>query len=275
MKQPGSQWSTAFAGASMEAMRVYDQTIARLFTPWAHDLIERLSPAPGVTALDIACGPGTVALPLAARIGPEGKVIASDISPAMLDIARAKPVAQDAAPIEWIESSAVPLPVEDASVDIITCQQGLQFFPDKVESLAEMRRALRAGATAGVAVWTRIDDQPFFAALHQAIGKVVSEELASRYTGPWLLSGEEASAHARAAGFTSVDLQRVTLPAVIEGGATELFNSLAAAGIASDIAALDKEKSQALQDELARLTEPLRDGDAIRSTLTSSVLILQ
>jgi ubiquinone/menaquinone biosynthesis C-methylase UbiE len=69
-------------------MRVYDTVIARLFTPWAHNLMDRLAPPPGCMALDVACGPGTVSRILAERIGSEGHVVATDISPAMLEIAR-------------------------------------------------------------------------------------------------------------------------------------------------------------------------------------------
>lgn len=267
------KWSAAFAGASVGAMRVYDTILARLFTPWAYDLIERLAPPAGCTALDIAAGPGTVAHVLAARVRRAGRVIAADISPAMLEIARAKPVEAASAPIEWLEAPAAPIPLPDASVDIVTCQQGLQFFPDKVGALAEMRRILRRGGRAGVSVWTRVEDQ-IFGDLRDALAGAVSPEIAARYLGPFSLSGEDAAAHARAAGFEHVHLERVVLPAVMHGGAQELFDTLAAAGIAPDIAALDDAGRAALLAEVTRLTEPLRDGDAIRSSLTASVLIL-
>ena len=270
---PGSQWSKTFAGASIAAMRFYDTVLARLFTPWAHDLIDRLDPARGCTALDVAAGPGTVAHILAERIGRGGRVIAADISPAMLEIARSKPVDDEWAPIEWVEAPAAPLPVPNSSVDVVTCQQGLQFFPDKTAALAEMRRALRAGGRAGVAVWTRVEEQ-VLGYLHDAIANAVSPELAGRYLGPFLLSGEDAAEHARAAGFAGIDLERVTLPAVLPGGAKDLFDTLPAAGIAPDIAALDDAQRAELLAEVTRLTEPIRDGDALRSSMTASVLIL-
>jgi SAM-dependent methyltransferase len=71
----------------------------------------------------------------------------------MLAIGAAKPVASGSAPIEWIEAPAAPLPLPDASVDVVTCQQGLQFFPDKPAALAEMSRVLRPGGTVALAVW--------------------------------------------------------------------------------------------------------------------------
>jgi len=244
-------------------MRVYDTIIARLFTPWAHDLIERLAPATGATVLDIACGPGTVALLLGKRVG---RVIAADISPAMLELARAKP---DAGSIEWIEAPAAPLPLGDASVDAITCQQGLQFFPDKVGALREMRRVMKPGGRAAVAVWTRVEDQ-VFRHIQQAVATVVSAEVGARYHGPFSLTGDDAAAHARSAGFANVHLERVTLPAVLPNGARDLFDTLRAAGIAPNIAALDDGKRAELLAEITRLAG---EGE-VRSSLTASVLLL-
>ncbi len=254
-------------------MRVYDAILARLFTPWAHDLIDRLAPPVGATALDVATGPGTVARHLAGRVTRTGRVIAADLSPAMLDIGRSKPVDVDAAPIEWIEAPAAPIPLPDASVDVVTCQQGLQFFPDKRAALVEIRRVLRPGGRAAVSIWTRVEDQ-IFGYLRDAISNAVSPELGTRYLGPFLLTGDDAAAHARAAGFETITLERVTLPAVLDGGAQALFDTLAAAGIAADIAALPDSTRAALRAEVGRLTEPLRDGGAIRSSLTASVLLL-
>jgi hypothetical protein len=136
-----------------------------------------------------------------------------------------------------------------------------------------MRRVLRPDGRAGIAVWTRVEDQ-IFGYLRDAVASVVSPAVAARYLGPFSLTGDAAADHARAAGFTHVELARVTRPAVLPGGARELFDTLPAAGIAADIAALDDAKRDALLAEVGRLTEPLRQGAALRSSLTASVLIL-
>ncbi|MEO8887767.1 MAG: class I SAM-dependent methyltransferase [Jatrophihabitantaceae bacterium] len=254
-------------------MDVYDTIIGPLFTPWARNLLERLSPPSGCSALDVAAGPGTVTHILAERIGLGGRVIASDISPAMLQIAARKPVTAGSAPIEWIQASATPLPLPDASVDILTCQQGLQFFPDKIAALAEMRRVLRPGGRCGVAVWTQVEDQ-IFSYLRDAVKQVVSNDAAARYLGPFQLAGAQAKTCATAAGFRNIDLETVTLPAVLAGGASELVATLPASGIADDIAALDEAAHAELLAEVTRLTRPLRVDNAIHSSLTASVLTL-
>jgi ubiquinone/menaquinone biosynthesis C-methylase UbiE len=272
MKDASQQWSDAFAGGTADAMGAYDRIVARTFTPWAEDLVDRLSPQPGSTVLDIACGPGTVTHILAERIGPSGKVFATDISPSMLAVARAKEAA--GARIEWIESPAAPLPIPDDSVASITCQQGLQFFPDKTEAFREMRRVLADGGRALVSTWTVVQQQDFWNVLYESVGAAVTPELAARYTGPFSFTGEEGARLAEDAGFSDVRLEHVTLPSRLEGGAEALYESLVASGIAAEIAGLESERRAELFEEIVRRSKRLeRDGD-LHGTLTTSLLTL-
>jgi len=253
-------------------MEAYDHIVAHVFEPWARDIVERLSPKQGSTALDIACGPGTVTLLLAETVGPAGRVIATDISPAMLAIGRAKPA--PGAPIEWVESPAAPLSVEDDSVEGIVCQQGLQFFPDKTASLAEMRRVLTPDGRAIVSMWTAAEEQDLFGNVQAAVASAWSAELGERYKGPFLMTGEEGAERAKAAGFANIELERVTLPVRLEGGAPVLFDSLPASGIAADFAGLDEEGRARLLEELTRRTRHLDQDGVLRGTMTSSILTL-
>jgi ubiquinone/menaquinone biosynthesis C-methylase UbiE len=272
MTEPYRDWSKSFELGSLDGMTVYDRIVARVFAPWAHDIVDRLAPADGSTVLDVACGPGTVTHLLAERVGPAGRVIGTDISPSMLAVARSKPAR--GAPIEWIESPAAPLRVETDSVEGVTCQQGLQFFPNKTAALAEMRRALVPGARALVSIWTAVEDQDFWGTLQASIAAAWSEDLAERYKGPFSLSGEDAAKHAAEAGFQSVNLERITMPSTLEGGARALLESLAASGLASDYAAMrDDQRSQLLEEVTKRAARLEKDG-VLHGTLTASVLTL-
>ncbi len=85
------EWSASFAQASTGAMSFYDEImVPRLFEPWAQLLLDTLIPEGGQDVLDVACGPGTVTRLAAQRVGPSGRVTGCDLSPAMLDLARAK-----------------------------------------------------------------------------------------------------------------------------------------------------------------------------------------
>jgi ubiquinone/menaquinone biosynthesis C-methylase UbiE len=272
MTESSQIWGQAFARGTEAAMDVYDQIVARVFEPWARDLVDRLAPAEGSTALDVACGPGTVTFLLAERVGASGRVMATDISPSMLAIARGK--SSTGAPIEWIQSPAAPLAVESGTANTIACQQGLQFFPDKTAGLAEMRRALAPGGRAIVSIWTAVQDQDFWGALHDSIAAVWSKEIAERYEGPFSLTGETAAAFAKEAGFADVKLERVTLPVQLVGGAPALVETLLAAGIAAEFAQIDDEQHLRLLEEVTRRTRHMDRNGVLHGTLTASMLTL-
>ncbi len=257
-------------------MRVYDEVLVpRLFVPWARLLLDELDLAPGEAVLDVACGPGSVARLAAERVGPNGRVTGCDFSPAMLELARAKPALRGMAPIEYVGAPADDLPVTAQSFDVAVCQQGLQFFPDRPAALSELRRALRPGGRLGVAVWGEIGDSPVFGAMFDAIREAVDEGLADRYrAGPWgLPSGEELAALFADAGFDDVQVERHTVAVVFEGGAAQFASTLAASGIAAEIAALPAEAEARLFRAFRAYAAPLTLDGAIHSETVSNVVV--
>lgn len=119
------------------AAELYERHLVPAITSlWAADLVERAAPRAGQRVLDLACGTGIVARIVAERMC-EGRVVGVDINPAMLAVAQS--LSTDARlKIEWQEGSALALPFSDDSFDLIFCQLGLQFFPDKRMALYEM-----------------------------------------------------------------------------------------------------------------------------------------
>jgi ubiquinone/menaquinone biosynthesis C-methylase UbiE len=109
--------------------------VPRIFIPWARLLLDRGALQPGESVLDVATGPGAVARIAAQQVGPQGRVVGADFSEAMIAIARTKPALTPAATVEYVVSPAAPLAVEDEAFDVVTCQQGLQFFPDRAAAV--------------------------------------------------------------------------------------------------------------------------------------------
>jgi SAM-dependent methyltransferase len=133
---------------SDEAAEHYERCPARyILGPWAPLLVNAARPAAGERVLDVACGTGVVARIAAERVGPGGRVVGVDLNPGMIRVARSLP-APIGAPIEWLERSALDLGLEDASFDVVLCQQGLQFFPDKALALRD--RCAACSTTAAV-----------------------------------------------------------------------------------------------------------------------------
>ena len=142
--------------------------VPAVFAPSARQLLDRVAIAPDARVLDIACGSGIVARTVARRLGPAGRVIGLDASPAMLAAARRASEAERLA-IEWREGDAQELPFADASFDLVLCQHGLQFFPNRARALAEMHRVLAPGGHVAVATWRGLDQHPFLAAYVRAV----------------------------------------------------------------------------------------------------------
>ncbi|HYT50987.1 MAG TPA: methyltransferase domain-containing protein [Gaiellaceae bacterium] len=247
-------WAVSFATADISAMQIYeDVLVPRLFTPWARLLLDALEPQPGEAFLDVACGPGSVTRLAAIEVGPAGRVTGVDLSPAMLAIAKGKPVLPGAAPIDYNEAPADRLPVADADFDVAVCQQGLQFFPNPAAALAEMRRALRAVGRVAIAVWAEIAQAPAFAALEAAVREVAGDELADRYRGgPWRMpDANELRELLEHAGFEEVRVTRDALPLSFESAA-QLGSTLAASGIAAEVNALPTQRREQLGQALER-----------------------
>lgn len=269
------EWGASFAKASTDAMSFYDEImVPRLFDPWAELLLDKVKLERGQAVLDVACGPGTVTRRAARRVGPEGNVTGCDLSPAMLSLARAKDPNDASAPIDYVECPADALAVPDDSFDVVTCQQGLQFFPDRAAALAEMRRALRPGGRVGIAVWCAIEDCPPFFALANALRQVLGSDVADAYEGgPWGMPDSASLLElARDGGFTNVDVRRYELPLIFEGGPGQLFLTLHAASVATTLAQLPDADQAALARAVESASREITEDGVVRSYAASHVL---
>lgn len=271
-------WGASFASAPTSALRFYDEImVPRMFDPWAELLLDELQLQSGHAVLDVACGPGTVTRRAGLRVGPSGQVTGCDLSPAMLDLAREKVSAGASGPIEYLECPADALQVPDNAFDVVCCQQGLQFFPDRPAALTEMRRALRPGGKLGIAVWCAIEDCPPFAALANALGQVLGVETAAAYeAGPWGFSDSDALVRLVSdSGFTNVKVRRYELPLVFEGGPGQLLLTLRAASVANTLAQLSEADQTAFAEAVDEASRTITFDGIVRSHATSNILTAQ
>jgi len=248
--------------------------VPRIFIPWARLLLDRADLSQGESVLDVATGPGTVARLAAERVGPRGRVVGTDLSAAMIGIAQEKPLADQAAAIEYLVAPAAPLPVADGSFDVVTCQQGLQFFPDCQAALREMQRALRPGGLLVAAVWREITLQPSFAAIDAALREGLGADAAEPYGAPFRGPGrEEIRQFLAGAAFQNVAVDEHRLPLVYEGGITQALATLAASPVATTVAALSDKERARLWEAGRRRLEPLLVDGAIRTEMVSHLVV--
>jgi ubiquinone/menaquinone biosynthesis C-methylase UbiE len=144
---------TVFAGSIPE---LYDSVFVPLiFEPYAGDLARRVAALGPSRVLETAAGTGVVTRAMAEALPAQVELVATDLNQPMLDRAAATGTRR---PVRWQQADAMQLPFDDASFDVVVCQFGVMFFPDKVRAFAEARRVLRRAGTLLFNVWDRIED---------------------------------------------------------------------------------------------------------------------
>lgn len=137
----------------------YEAHVAPIMQPFVAALVEA-AVGPGDRVIDVACGTGFATRAAAAAAGAAGAVAGVDVNPEMIGAATAGLAPGDAA-VDWIHASAMTLPWSAGRFDAAICQQGLQFFPDPGEGLAEMARVTRAGGRIAATVWAPRERSPY------------------------------------------------------------------------------------------------------------------
>ena len=216
-----NKYGTDNEGRNNTAAEIYEQRLVpAMFEPFARDLIRMCDIRRYDRILDVACGTGIVSrLALADVDVSAGKVIGVDINPVMLNVARHRYAGKN---IDWKEGSAMSLPFPNESFDMVICQQGLQFFPDRLKALTEMNRVLvganrnRGDKNCGcgrlvLSVWTSIKDSPGFSILERLLQETIGYEAATIMHLPHSLSdSSELVSLVRAAGFGEILSKEVT-----------------------------------------------------------------
>jgi SAM-dependent methyltransferase len=248
-----------------------------MFEPLAGVLVERAAPRPGERVLDVACGTGIVTRRLPLLVGESGRVVGLDLSPEMLAVARSQP-SRDGAPVDWIEGDAQALPLEDGTFDLVVCQQGLQFVPDRAAAAREMRRVLGEDGRAVVAVWQGLDRHPMFRALIEAEAEHLGlpvERLATPFS---LGDADRLRALFDGAGFAAVDVSTADISARF--APADRFIRLtvrAAAAVMPELAEGGPEAMEELARAVTGAVEPeagrYREGDALVFPMVTNVAV--
>ena len=149
-------WAAIAAG--WERAREERERVAAPVTDW---LVRELAPTPNDVVLELAAGQGDVGFAVAALLGESGRLIESDFSAAMLEIARRRGEELGLTNVEFRELDAEDLDLEESSVDGVVCRWGYMLMPNPAIALAETRRVLRSGGRLAFAVWGSGDRNPW------------------------------------------------------------------------------------------------------------------
>jgi ubiquinone/menaquinone biosynthesis C-methylase UbiE len=138
----------------------YDRYMVPLiFEPYAADLAQRAASLAPKAVLEIAAGTGVVTRALTPKLSAGARYTATDLNPAMLDYAASRQAPDTR--IQWRQADAMALPFENSAFDLVCCQFGAMFFPDRPAAYREARRVLKPGGHLLFNVWDRIEENVF------------------------------------------------------------------------------------------------------------------
>ena len=180
-----------------------------LFRPYAEVLAQRAANFAPRRILETAAGTGVVTDALA-RALPDAEIVATDLNQAMLDVAATRVSSGN---VSFREADALDLPFDDASFDLVVCQFGVMFYPDKVKGNAEAHRVLRDGGHVLLAIWDAIERNPLSNLAHQTMERRFPDNPPmfmkrgpfSYYEPQWI------ERDLKAAGFTGIEIETIEL----------------------------------------------------------------
>ncbi|TPN50579.1 class I SAM-dependent methyltransferase [Mesorhizobium sp. B1-1-7] len=162
----------AFTGSIPEN---YDRYMVPLiFEPFAADLARRAASLSPGAVLEIAAGTGVVTRVLAPKLSPGASYVVSDLNQPMLDYAASRQAPDSR--ITWRQADAMALPFEDAAFDVVCCQFGAMFFPNRSAAYREAKRVLKPGGHFLFNVWDRIEENVFADDVTNALARMFPDD---------------------------------------------------------------------------------------------------
>jgi len=245
---------------------LYDRhLVPMLFAPYAALLARRAKDLVPRDVLEIAAGTGVVTRELARALPAGVTITATDLNQPMIDVARTKP---EMANVAWRQADALRLPFPDNSFDVIVCQFGVMFFPDKQACFQEAVRVLRHGGTYLFVVW---DDWKQMANAPLAIAAEVVGSLLGcdplSLVNPAYHDEDTIRADLGAAKFQPVTIERITRPATAASAREAAIAAVHGSLIRTAIVAAEAERLGEATDAVERaMRAALGDGPVAGST---------
>lgn len=261
MPVPVASIDTQFAGS---IPGLYDRYLGPLlFEPYAREMSTRVASREPASVLEIAAGTGIVTEELFRRLAG-ATLLATDLNPAMLEVAATKIQSLD---VTFQQADALDLPFEDGNFDVVVCQFGVMFYPDKVKGHAEARRVLRDGGAYVLAIWDRLERNP--------ASKIVNDTLASLYPDdppsflartPFGYADPQAiERDLRGAGFNDIAIDTVELEGAPVSARDAATGLVAGCPLAAEVQERNPDGLQGAVDAVADALGPLeRDGTLSR-----------
>ena len=243
------------------APQLYERdNVQTLGKPLAEQVFNHVELRSGDRVLDAACGTGIVTRVAAERFNHVGKFVGIDRNTGMLEVARE--LTPTNVSVEWREGDLNALPFADHSFDVVLCQNGVQFMPDKLAVLHEMYRVLVSGGRLAFTVWSEV--APYAAAVSEALARHISEEAAASQLSMFQLRDARIVQDlVEGAGFQELQVQELVVMRPMPASAEGIIADTARTAFARDVAEASEAARQALGQEVSVALQSYRDGDKL------------
>lgn len=239
---------------TLNAAEVYEsQKVPAMFRPLAEATLREVSINSNDLVLDAACGTGIVSRLIEERVPNINCIVGVDLNKGMIEVAQT--LTKDRQGLfEWHQADILTLPFEDNTFTIAFCQQGLQFFPSKVEALSEIRRVLGSDGRLVLTVWSEIS--PFFEALAESLKANITNSVAERSLAPFeFRDGQVIEQLISNAGFVDIRSDTITVERKMGPASISIPKEIAGNPVGPEVA----EKGQDVIDQIVKEV-----GEALR-----------
>jgi SAM-dependent methyltransferase len=260
---------SAFSGSIPE---IYDNCLGpMLFAPYAEDLARRVAAMRPKRILETAAGTGIVTAALAATL-PEADIVATDLNPAMLDVAAER---VKCGKVRFQPADAQALPFGDGEFDLVVCQYGVMFFPDRVGAYREVRRVLKPGGAFLFNAWASLDDN--------RLAQLVEQSVAGLFPAdpPGFLGRTPYGYHDQAriaedlaaAGFDDVAIDKLALPSRAASARQPAVGFAHGSPLRMEIEARDASRLEEAADVAAKAVESEFGSGTIEAVMAANVVL--
>ena len=258
---------SVFAG-SIPAL--YDRYLGdMLFAPYAEHLANRVAAQRPKHVLEVAAGTGIVTRALHAAL-PEAAIVATDLNAGMLAHAATRLSAPN---VTWQQADAMSLPFGDGAFDLVVCQFGVMFFPDRPQAFRETRRVLVPGGRYVFTMWAPIEHSPLAEIVARAAADGFPDDPPSFLSRTPYGHGDPAvtEAELRAAGFMHVDVATVDVPSRAASAYDPAIGFCQGTPLRSEIESRDPVRLAAVTESAARAVAARYGDGPIETTMRAFV----